>query len=126
MPRPNDLALALGKTGDRAGERQALERSAQLDPKLALTQNQLGVLDLEDGKLDQAEHGFKSELSIDQKCCDFKARHLVGLADGNLPGTSIPQVAVRCRDNRYLHAVVPSVLTQPAMSKSLWPSGAYH
>src|SRR6185312_15909299 len=40
-----NLALALDRSGDRAGERDALEKSIQLDPKLALPQNQLGLLD---------------------------------------------------------------------------------
>jgi tetratricopeptide (TPR) repeat protein len=51
--------------GDRAGEREALERSAKLDPRLALTQNQLGMLDIADNKPAQAAERFKAALSID-------------------------------------------------------------
>jgi len=51
--------------GDRASEREALAKSIQLDPNLALPQNQLGLLDLQDGKLADAEAHLKKALSID-------------------------------------------------------------
>jgi hypothetical protein len=39
-------------------------------------------------------------------------RILVGWADEVLPGSSVPQAPIRCRDYHHLRAMVPSLLTQ--------------
>jgi tetratricopeptide (TPR) repeat protein len=69
--KPNDpgmhynLALALAKLGDHAEEKHELEKSIQLGSNVAEAQNQLGVLDMTDGKLAEAEKEFKAALAID-------------------------------------------------------------
>lgn len=62
---PNDallsykLSLALDRVGDTAGERSALERSIQIDPDMAIAQNQLGYLDSRSGDAAAAEKHFR-------------------------------------------------------------------
>jgi len=60
-----NLALALARLNDRTGERQALEHSVELDARLAPAHNQLGLIDLEDGKVADAEKRFNNALSLD-------------------------------------------------------------
>jgi tetratricopeptide (TPR) repeat protein len=56
------LALALDRTGDTGGERTLLERAIQIDPDLALAQNQLGYLDSRSGDSTSAEEHFRRAL----------------------------------------------------------------
>lgn len=62
---PNDallsykLAMALDRVGDTAGERSALEHSIQIDPDMAIAQNQLGYLDSRSGDAAAAEKHFR-------------------------------------------------------------------
>ncbi len=42
------LAIALDRAGDETGERAALEQAIQIDPNLAVAQNQLGYLVLQE------------------------------------------------------------------------------
>ena len=62
---PNDaqlnykLATALDKLDDIPSERSALDRAIQLDPDLAVAQNQLGFLDSKGGDPVQAEQRFR-------------------------------------------------------------------
>jgi len=62
---PNDallnykLSVALDQAGDTAGERAALEKSVQIDPDMAIAQNQLGYLDSHDGDPTAAEEHFR-------------------------------------------------------------------
>jgi Flp pilus assembly protein TadD len=53
------LAMALDKAGDPAGEHTALERAIQLDPHMALAQNQLGYLASRAGDSHAAEERFR-------------------------------------------------------------------
>ncbi|MGB0125377.1 MAG: tetratricopeptide repeat protein [Silvibacterium sp.] len=59
------MAMALNKTGDIAGERAALERAIELNPRFALAQNQLGYLDSQDGKTESAERHFRLAVETD-------------------------------------------------------------
>jgi len=59
------LAMALDKTGDKAGERTALHQAADLDPKMALAQNQLGYLDAGDGDAAGAVQHFQFAVGAD-------------------------------------------------------------
>lgn len=62
---PNDallnykLSVALDKAGDSAGEREALEKAVQIDPDMAIAQNQLGYLDSRSGDVTTAEKHFR-------------------------------------------------------------------
>jgi Flp pilus assembly protein TadD len=53
------LAMALDKTGDRAGERMALEKAIEIDPRMAMAQNQLGYLDSSEGNIEAAIQHFQ-------------------------------------------------------------------
>jgi tetratricopeptide (TPR) repeat protein len=68
-----NLALALERLNDRTGERQALERSVELDGRLALVQNQLALLDLEEGKIGEAERRFNIALSLDPRYAESQS-----------------------------------------------------
>lgn len=58
------LAMALGKVGNRAGERKALDHAVQLNPHMAMAQNQLGYLDFRDGNTDAAIQRFKLAVKV--------------------------------------------------------------
>jgi len=53
------VAVALDKTGDLEGERAALEKAIQINPDLAVAQNQLGFLDSQSGNRVSAEKHFR-------------------------------------------------------------------
>jgi len=65
-----NLALALNKVGDRAGERQALEESIRLDGPFALAHSQLGLLHLAEGRLAEAEKAFLLALEINPESAE--------------------------------------------------------
>lgn len=54
------LAQALDKTNDLAGEKTALQRAIQLNPRLAEAQNQMGYLAVRSGDAAQAESCFRA------------------------------------------------------------------
>jgi Flp pilus assembly protein TadD len=62
---PNDallnfkLALALDRTGDVVSEHKALDQALQIDPTLAIAQNQIGYLASKDGDFPTAEQHFR-------------------------------------------------------------------
>ena len=59
------LAMALDQTGDKAGERTALRQAVDLDPHMALAQNQLGYLDVSDGDATAAVQHFQLAVGAD-------------------------------------------------------------
>jgi len=59
------LAMALDKTGDKVGERTALRQAVDLNPHMALAQNQLGYLDASDGDDDAAVQHFQLAVGAD-------------------------------------------------------------
>lgn len=59
------LAMALERTGDRAGERAALEQAVRSDPHMAPAQNQLGYLDSVGGSTDSAVDRFQLAVQAD-------------------------------------------------------------
>jgi tetratricopeptide (TPR) repeat protein len=56
------LSQALDKTNDLAGERAALQRAIELDPKLAEAQNQMGYLSVRSGDAIAAEAYFHAAI----------------------------------------------------------------
>ncbi len=56
------LALALDRAGDTTNERAALNRAVEIDPDLAVAQNQLGYLASLQGDLSSAENYFRLAL----------------------------------------------------------------
>ena len=75
-----DLALALNKLGDKAGEQQALEKAVMLDPVFTLAHNQLGVRYTADGKVGEAEKEFQAALGIEPQFAE--ARNNLGVLYG--------------------------------------------
>jgi Flp pilus assembly protein TadD len=59
------LAMALDTVGDRAGERTALHQAIDLNPHMALAQNQLGYLDASDGDAAAAVQHFQLAVKAD-------------------------------------------------------------
>ena len=59
------LAMALDKAGDRTGERAVLRQAIELDPHMALAQNQLGYLDAIDGNDAAAVQHFHLAVGAD-------------------------------------------------------------
>ena len=84
-PTPQDaaleykLAIALDRAGDETGERTALEQAIQIDPNLAVAQNQLGYLYYKSGQYETAEEHFRQAIQANpdfaqawvQPGCDF-------------------------------------------------------
>lgn len=58
------LALALDRNGDVDGERKALAKAIQIDPRLAVAHNQLGILNLQAEQIAEAEQEFKTAISL--------------------------------------------------------------
>jgi Flp pilus assembly protein TadD len=56
------LAIALDRAGDETGERTALEQAIQIDPNLAIAQNQLGYLYYKNGQYEPAEEHFRQAI----------------------------------------------------------------
>jgi putative PEP-CTERM system TPR-repeat lipoprotein len=77
-----DLALALDRLGDYAGEREALEKAVTLDAKLAPVHNQLGFLDLQANQAANAENQFKTAISLDPQYAE--AQNNLGVLYGQL------------------------------------------
>jgi tetratricopeptide (TPR) repeat protein len=62
-----NLSLALDQLGDFASEQKELEKTVELDPNLAVAQNQLGLLALRSSQRNEAERRFKEALAIDPR-----------------------------------------------------------
>src|ERR1019366_4347514 len=60
-----NLALALEAAHDPKGEREALERAARIDPKLAVVEGELGRLDLAAGNTAPAEKRLEAAIADD-------------------------------------------------------------
>ena len=59
-----NLALALGKLGDRPGEQKALQDAIKADPQFAKAHNQLGLTYMAEDQLAAAEGEFKKALDL--------------------------------------------------------------
>jgi len=68
-----DLALALDRLGDYAGERATLQDAMRLDPKLAPVYNQLGFLQLKAGQAADAESNFKTAITLDPQYAEAQS-----------------------------------------------------
>lgn len=77
-----NLALALDRMADRRGEREALEKAVELDPKLSRPHNQLGVLDLQDNQVAAAKKQFETAISLDPQYAE--AQNNLGVLSGQL------------------------------------------
>ena len=62
MPFTYKLALAMDRAGDTSNERAALSKAVEIDPDLAVAQNQLGYLASLQGDLSSAENYFRLAL----------------------------------------------------------------
>jgi tetratricopeptide (TPR) repeat protein len=58
-----DLALALERASDAAGERAALEKALQLRPGFAEAENQLGLVTARAGEISAAEQHFRNAIA---------------------------------------------------------------
>jgi Tfp pilus assembly protein PilF len=92
------LALALDRYGDVDGERRALAKAVQIDPRLAVAHNQLGVLNLQVEKIAEAEQEFKTAISL---------RPHYAQAENNL-GTLYGQQGDDAKAERYFRHAIDS------------------
>jgi Flp pilus assembly protein TadD len=65
-----NLALALAKLGDKAGERRELEKAVELGPSMAEPHNRLGTIYLAEGKAREAQKEFESALALNPTLVD--------------------------------------------------------
>jgi tetratricopeptide (TPR) repeat protein len=77
-----NLALALDRIPDYGGEREALEKALSLDAKLAPPHNQLGLVDLQANRGDDAEKQFKEAIALDPQYAE--AQNNLGVLYGQL------------------------------------------
>ncbi len=77
-----DLALALDRLSDYAAEREALEKAQELDATLAPVHNQIGFLDLQASRAQDAERQFKTAISLDPQYAE--AQNNLGVLYGQL------------------------------------------
>ena len=77
-----NLALALDRIPDYAGEREALEKALSLDAKLAPPHNQLGLIELQANQGDEAEKQFKEAIALDPQYAE--AQNNLGVLYGQL------------------------------------------
>jgi tetratricopeptide (TPR) repeat protein len=68
-----NLSLALDRLADIAAERKELLRAVELDPSLALAQNQLGLLALHGGQQAEAEIRFQKALEADPEFAEAQS-----------------------------------------------------
>ena len=68
-----NLSLALDRLADVAAERKELLRAVELDPSLALAQNQLGLLALHGGQQSEAEIRFQKALEADPEFAEAQS-----------------------------------------------------
>ena len=59
-----NLALALAKLGDQAGQKQELEKAVELGPNVAEAHNRLGTIYLAEGKIRAAQKEFESAIAL--------------------------------------------------------------
>jgi tetratricopeptide (TPR) repeat protein len=123
---PNDfqsyygLALALDKTGDASGERQALQKAVKLGPSYAPAHNQLGLLDLREGQAQDAEAQLKTAISLDPQYAE--AQNNLGVLYGQLGNNSAAEPLFRkATENnpQYAQAYVNLGLILAAESRDL-------
>jgi len=88
-----DLALALDRQGSYSEERQALEKSIQLDAKFAPTHNQIGFLDLQSGLTAEAEREFKTALVLNPQYAE--AQNNLGVLYGRIGQASQAEQLLR-------------------------------
>jgi tetratricopeptide (TPR) repeat protein len=66
------LSLALNKLADRGAEQRALQKAVELNPAFALAHNQLGLLELDQGRSEQAEKEFRIAAKSDPRLAEAK------------------------------------------------------
>jgi tetratricopeptide (TPR) repeat protein len=96
---PNDShnyyarALALDQAGEVSGERDALQKAIHLNPSFAPAHNQLGVIDLRERRIHDAEVQFKSAISLDPQYAE--AQDNLGILYGRLGDKSAAESIFR-------------------------------
>lgn len=77
-----NLALALDRIPDYNGEREALEKAVSLDAQLALPHNQLGLVEFQTNRVEEAERQFKDAIALDPQYAE--AQNNLGVLYGQL------------------------------------------
>lgn len=67
-----NLSVAQRQTGDLAGEKSSLLRALELNPRLAVAHDALGVIDLQQGQKTEARREFERGLDLDPQCASCK------------------------------------------------------
>src|SRR5580704_2892603 len=100
-------SLALDRLGDFSSEREELSRTVELDPNLAVAQNQLGLLAWRSGQQAQAEKLFKKTLAIDPTFSEAQSNLgvLYSQQGKNTEATQLFQRAIE-NDSKYSKAYV--------------------
>ena len=113
-----NLSLALGKLGDRNGERTELEKVVKLDPSMAGAHNQLGLSYLAAGRDGDAEREFKEALEIDPRFAE--AQNNLGVVysqQGKDPQAAALFQQATEMDPKYTRAFVNLALTYARQGK---------
>jgi tetratricopeptide (TPR) repeat protein len=101
------LALVLDQTGDVSGERDALQKAVKLNPSFAPAHNQLGMLDLREGRTQDAEAQLNSAISLDPQYAE--AQNNLGELYGQLGDKSAAEsLFLKATENnpKYVQAYV--------------------
>jgi tetratricopeptide (TPR) repeat protein len=113
-----DLALARARLADRPGERQALEKAVALDSRFAPAHNQLGLRDLEDGSVAEAEKHLRTALTLNPQYAEAQSNLgvLYGQQGRNAEAEKLFREAVR-NNPRYGQAFVNLAMVVAAQSR---------
>jgi tetratricopeptide (TPR) repeat protein len=102
-----NLSVALDRLGDFPSERKELQRTVELDPNIAVAQNQLGWFALQDGQQAEAELRFRKTLAIDPTFSEAQDNLgvLYGRQGKNAEAASLFRQAIKS-DPKYAPAYV--------------------
>jgi len=102
-----NLSLALDRLADFPSERKELARTVELNPNLAVAQNQLGLLALRSGQQADAERRFRKTLAIDPRFSEAQSNLgvLYSQQGKNAEAAALFQQAIK-NDPRYAKAYI--------------------
>lgn len=110
-----NLAVALSRLGDSAGQSRELKQAIDLDPNFSLAHDQLGSFYLRQGQLAEAEREFRAAIRLDPRAAEplNNLGTLLGRQGRNDEAESLFQQAVEI-DPQFTQAYVNLGLTYAA------------